>query len=636
MKIQGFAVKNKTIAFSDIALDFSGTGIHLIQGANGTGKTTILEALLFERNQTTVTFNHAVEQESYAYNRWQLIAYVPQNIYEIEESVKTFVQKHNPAISDKHIEEEMAYYQMEDVTLNQRFSTLSGGEKMKLSIIAALLKDTPYVVLDEPTNHLDDYSVLLLAERLSALKQKTLLIVCHDDRLKVPYVSRVEIQPSTITQHFQGAVVHETHLPKYTKKVPTPLILWRGMQVKTFGYLTSLVTLALLFSVLVNHLFANWTMNLIPLLPPDIIRPIFTSSAQMQANELYSSLEGLEFDFTNRNRITLNDVPMIAQMEGVKEILMADFATTHRARRQTSTAPLDAGPVEELFVFSAPEFVVQSQMCCHFVPGVPYRLEVLEGRLPRDGYYEMALSPLVKEMFLGGEPASSERLIGQEIALDGQIFNVVGVINVDVVLVSYNRTRLFNFYLFEEATFDAFMRQLESGIDPWIFDMLASEYNYMIIMTDQGNEREVLHELMRAFPTVGFHSYHSSSVLRQHRHAIPRMQLTLINLGIGGLIGLVMWFLVKQQFQLDLIKLSDLKNYYVSAKNPRVYYLMVYAFGSTLAVLGALGFSVLLTRLGSYATLSFLSPFYSTLFASLFVPFFVLFAWKVRNTQVDR
>jgi len=61
----------------------------------------------------------------------------------------------------------------------QRFSTLSGGEKTRVNLARLLLENTDILLLDEPTNHLDMRSVEWLEEYLLAFKG-TVLTVSHD------------------------------------------------------------------------------------------------------------------------------------------------------------------------------------------------------------------------------------------------------------------------------------------------------------------------------------------------------------------------------------------------------------------------------------------------------------------------
>ncbi|WP_180272707.1 ABC transporter ATP-binding protein [Konateibacter massiliensis] len=59
-------------------------------------------------------------------------------------------------------------------------STLSGGEKQRISIARALLKDAPIVLLDEATASLDPENEVLIQQALSALvAEKTVIVIAH-------------------------------------------------------------------------------------------------------------------------------------------------------------------------------------------------------------------------------------------------------------------------------------------------------------------------------------------------------------------------------------------------------------------------------------------------------------------------
>ncbi|HEV2778098.1 MAG TPA: ABC-F family ATP-binding cassette domain-containing protein [Actinophytocola sp.] len=58
-------------------------------------------------------------------------------------------------------------------------STLSGGERRRVALAAALVRELDLVILDEPTNHLDVEGVRWLAEHLTA-RRSALVVVTHD------------------------------------------------------------------------------------------------------------------------------------------------------------------------------------------------------------------------------------------------------------------------------------------------------------------------------------------------------------------------------------------------------------------------------------------------------------------------
>ena len=67
-----------------------------------------------------------------------------------------------------------------DTLLGENGSTISGGERQRLSIARALLKDAPIVLLDEATASLDPESESYIQEAISALiANKTVVVIAH-------------------------------------------------------------------------------------------------------------------------------------------------------------------------------------------------------------------------------------------------------------------------------------------------------------------------------------------------------------------------------------------------------------------------------------------------------------------------
>jgi ATP-binding cassette subfamily B protein/subfamily B ATP-binding cassette protein MsbA len=67
-----------------------------------------------------------------------------------------------------------------DTIIGERGATLSGGEKQRLAIARALLKDAPILILDEPTSALDAHTEELLLQALNVLvRGRTAFIIAH-------------------------------------------------------------------------------------------------------------------------------------------------------------------------------------------------------------------------------------------------------------------------------------------------------------------------------------------------------------------------------------------------------------------------------------------------------------------------
>jgi ATP-binding cassette subfamily F protein uup len=68
----------------------------------------------------------------------------------------------------------------DDHLFERKFSTLSGGEKRRVSLAKLLIDELDLILLDEPTNHLDVEGVAWLASHLNSRKSLAVLVITHD------------------------------------------------------------------------------------------------------------------------------------------------------------------------------------------------------------------------------------------------------------------------------------------------------------------------------------------------------------------------------------------------------------------------------------------------------------------------
>ncbi len=70
-----------------------------------------------------------------------------------------------------------------DTVIGEGGATLSGGEKQRIAIARAIMKDAPVIILDEATANVDPENEKELTEAIENLtKQKTIIMIAH--RLK--------------------------------------------------------------------------------------------------------------------------------------------------------------------------------------------------------------------------------------------------------------------------------------------------------------------------------------------------------------------------------------------------------------------------------------------------------------------
>ena len=147
-----------------------------IVGVNGGGKTTLLEVL---------TGIEPPDSGRVSHNSDLRMAVVTQR-FEVDESLtisqviieplglETFEWASNAKVRDV-----LGGLGIVDLGLDTQVGSLSGGERRRVNLAAALVQDLDAVVLDEPTNHLDVEGVQWLANHLLSRKL-AVIVVTHD------------------------------------------------------------------------------------------------------------------------------------------------------------------------------------------------------------------------------------------------------------------------------------------------------------------------------------------------------------------------------------------------------------------------------------------------------------------------
>ena len=112
------------------------------------------------------------------------VGYLPQRLDGLDDARSALenVRDGAPGAAPGAIRNQLARLLLRGSSVDRPVSTLSGGERFRVSLARLLLADPPaqLLVLDEPTNNLDVRSVDRLVEALSGYAG-ALLVVSHDD-----------------------------------------------------------------------------------------------------------------------------------------------------------------------------------------------------------------------------------------------------------------------------------------------------------------------------------------------------------------------------------------------------------------------------------------------------------------------
>ena len=173
-----------------------------IIGINGTGKSTFLKVLAGVVEPDGGTLFRSPRAK---------ISYLPQNpAMKDDASVLEQVFLHLPAdaLSVREYEAKAMLNQLGIADFNQKVGTLSGGQRKRVALTAALLQPADVLILDEPTNHLDAEMTAWLEDRLRKFRGG-IIMVTHDRY----FLERVV---NHITELDKGKLYHyEANYSKY-------------------------------------------------------------------------------------------------------------------------------------------------------------------------------------------------------------------------------------------------------------------------------------------------------------------------------------------------------------------------------------------------------------------------------------
>lgn len=173
-------------------------------GVNGTGKSTLLKVIagLEEPDLGRVIRASSIKIEYLAQNPvFDLEATVLEQVFKSDTAIMKLIREYESAINSKTASNERIIKLTQEMDalnawtieseaktiltklgisdFDAKIGTLSGGQKKRVAMAAALINPSDLLILDEPTNHLDNESIDWLEQFLNKRKG-ALLMITHD------------------------------------------------------------------------------------------------------------------------------------------------------------------------------------------------------------------------------------------------------------------------------------------------------------------------------------------------------------------------------------------------------------------------------------------------------------------------
>ena len=163
-----------------------------IVGASGSGKTTLCNiiARFWDVNKGEVFIGGHNVKDFTSESLLQNISMVFQKVYLFNDTIENNIKFGNPNATHDEVVEACkkacchdfitSLSDGYDTVVGEGGSTLSGGEKQRISIARAILKDAPIIILDEATSSVDPENEHMLISAINELtKNKTLISIAH-------------------------------------------------------------------------------------------------------------------------------------------------------------------------------------------------------------------------------------------------------------------------------------------------------------------------------------------------------------------------------------------------------------------------------------------------------------------------
>ncbi len=188
-----FSYDGRNMVLKGISLVFNKGQMTAIVGATGSGKTTLIHLIMrfYDCPAGTILLDGTDIRDLKIQSLLDKIAYVSQDAFFFNDTIRmNMTYGLDREVSEEELMEASVKARIDmlikrlpdgfDTVIGERGAQLSGGEKQRLSIARALLRDAEIIILDEATSSLDSSTEKLIQEAISdAVSGRTAIVAAH-------------------------------------------------------------------------------------------------------------------------------------------------------------------------------------------------------------------------------------------------------------------------------------------------------------------------------------------------------------------------------------------------------------------------------------------------------------------------
>ena len=186
--------RDEKVILNNVSYQFDGPGLSIVTGESGSGKSTLMSQLLgFYDDTKSAIFIDGKRLDSIdLYSLRQAVAWVDQEPKLLNTSIKeNLLLGLSEQPSEGSIEQTLEQVGLSqwyekigrdlDQAVSERAQIFSGGEKQRLAIARALLRNAKVLLMDEPTSALDKHNSTEMMTLIRAIaKERRVIMISHN------------------------------------------------------------------------------------------------------------------------------------------------------------------------------------------------------------------------------------------------------------------------------------------------------------------------------------------------------------------------------------------------------------------------------------------------------------------------